>query len=68
MIRLDVASRSIDLLIEDAEFERRRALLPPGLPQALPARGYAACSTRPCCKPTRAAISISWCGGADKTA
>ncbi len=41
MIRLDVGSRSIDLLIEDDEFERRRALLPMGLAKASPARGYA---------------------------
>ena len=41
MIRLDVASRTIDLLIEDAEFERRKAILNAAPPRALPERGYA---------------------------
>jgi dihydroxy-acid dehydratase len=41
MIRLDVAGRGIDLLIDDAEFESRRALIPAISPRALPPRGYA---------------------------
>jgi dihydroxy-acid dehydratase len=41
MIKLDVSGRRIDLLIDEAEFERRRAA--PSAPSAtpLPARGYA---------------------------
>jgi dihydroxy-acid dehydratase len=39
MIRLDVANRSIDMLVDDAELDARRAALPP--PEAPPARGYA---------------------------
>jgi dihydroxy-acid dehydratase len=41
MIQLDVAGRRIDLLIEEAEFERRRALLPAGSSAPMPPRGYA---------------------------
>ena len=41
MIRLDVAGRTIDMLIDDAEFERRKQMLPAASPQALPTRGYA---------------------------
>jgi dihydroxy-acid dehydratase len=41
MIRLDVAGRTIDMLIDDAEFERRKSMLPAASPRALPARGYA---------------------------
>jgi dihydroxy-acid dehydratase len=43
MICLDVAGRAINLMIDDAEFERRRAAQPAVLPieANLPARGYA---------------------------
>jgi dihydroxy-acid dehydratase len=43
MICLDVAGRSINLMIDDAEFERRRAAQPavPTIEANLPARGYA---------------------------
>ena len=43
-IRLDVAARSLDLLVDDAELERRRAALPARQPGAAPVpdRGYAA--------------------------
>jgi dihydroxy-acid dehydratase len=41
MIRLDVAKRRIDLLIDEAEFERRRAALPAASDAGLPPRGYA---------------------------
>ena len=39
LIRLDVANRSIDMLVDDAELDARRAALTP--PEAPPARGYA---------------------------
>jgi dihydroxy-acid dehydratase len=41
MIRLDVAGRRIDLMIDEADFERRRAALPPMPARPLPSRGYA---------------------------
>ncbi|SDH90671.1 MULTISPECIES: IlvD/Edd family dehydratase [Bradyrhizobium] len=41
MIRLDVASRSIDLLIDDAELEKRRAALAPPTTPDWAKRGYA---------------------------
>lgn len=41
MIRLDLAGRRIDLLIDDGEFERRRALLRTSPAPAMPKRGYA---------------------------
>jgi dihydroxy-acid dehydratase len=41
MIRLDVAGRSIDLMIEAAEFERRKASLAATPRPPLPERGYA---------------------------
>ncbi|SFI08520.1 dihydroxy-acid dehydratase [Bosea sp. OK403] len=41
MIRLDLAGRRIDLLIDDGEFERRRALLKTSPAPAMPKRGYA---------------------------
>jgi dihydroxy-acid dehydratase len=41
MIRLDVAGRRIDLMIDDAELERRRATLPATPARPLPSRGYA---------------------------
>lgn len=41
MIRLDLAGRRIDLLIDDGEFERRRALLKTSPLPAMPKRGYA---------------------------
>ena len=41
MVRLDVAGRRIDLLIEEAEFARRRAALAAMPSKPLPARGYA---------------------------
>jgi dihydroxy-acid dehydratase len=41
MIRLDLAGRRIDLLIDDGEFERRRALLKTSPSPAMPKRGYA---------------------------
>jgi len=43
MIRLDVDGRSINLLVDDAELERRRAAQPavPPIEANLPARGYA---------------------------
>jgi dihydroxy-acid dehydratase len=40
-IRLDAAGRRIDLLIDEAEFARRRAALPAGSSAPLPPRGYA---------------------------
>jgi dihydroxy-acid dehydratase len=41
MIRLDVAARSIDLLIDDAELEKRRAALVPATTPDWARRGYA---------------------------
>src|SRR5258708_7760923 len=41
MIRLDVARRSIDLLIDDAELEKRRLALPPAATPDWARRGYA---------------------------
>jgi dihydroxy-acid dehydratase len=41
MIRLDVAGRRIDLLVEDAELDRRREELAQGPARPVPARGYA---------------------------
>jgi dihydroxy-acid dehydratase len=41
MIRLDVASRRIELLVEDAELERRRAALPQSAAPEWAKRGYA---------------------------
>jgi dihydroxy-acid dehydratase len=40
-IRLDVAKRSIDLLVEDAELEKRRAALKPAATPEWAERGYA---------------------------
>lgn len=39
LIRLDVAARQVELVIDDAELEGRRAALPPAVER--PARGYA---------------------------
>ncbi len=41
MIRLDLAGRSIDLLIDEAAMQVRRAALASSPARALPARGYA---------------------------
>jgi dihydroxy-acid dehydratase len=41
MIRLDVAGRSIDLLVEPAELEKRRGALPPAATPEWARRGYA---------------------------
>jgi dihydroxy-acid dehydratase len=41
MIRLDVAKRSIDLLIDDAEFKKRQAALAPAKTPEWAKRGYA---------------------------
>jgi dihydroxy-acid dehydratase len=41
MIRLDVAKRSIDLLVDDAELEKRRAALAPAATPDWARRGYA---------------------------
>ncbi|XUM20087.1 IlvD/Edd family dehydratase [Bradyrhizobium oligotrophicum S58] len=41
MIRLDVAKRSIDLLVDDAELDRRRAALKPAATPEWAERGYA---------------------------
>ncbi|NPU10719.1 dihydroxy-acid dehydratase [Bradyrhizobium sp. 83002] len=41
MIRLDVAKRSIDLLVDDAELERRRAAMKPAATPDWADRGYA---------------------------
>jgi dihydroxy-acid dehydratase len=41
MIRLDVAGRRIDLLVEEAELDRRRQDLSGTPPRTLPRRGYA---------------------------
>jgi dihydroxy-acid dehydratase len=41
MIRLDVSKRSIELLVEDAELEKRRAALKPAKTPAWASRGYA---------------------------
>jgi dihydroxy-acid dehydratase len=41
LIRLDLAGRRLDLLIEESEFARRRAALQSASPPPLPARGYA---------------------------
>ena len=41
MIRLDVAKRSIDLLVDAAELEKRRAALKPAATPEWAARGYA---------------------------
>ena len=61
-IRLDVESRTLDLLIDEAELERRRASwTPPGTQGSSAATGS---STRTmCCRQTRAATSISCAGG-----
>jgi dihydroxyacid dehydratase/phosphogluconate dehydratase len=64
MIRLDVAKRSIDLLVDASELKSaaRRCL------RATPDWAGAAtriCSTRPSCRPTKAAISIS-CAAAER--
>ena len=40
-IRLDVAARRIDLLVDDAELERRRAALPTEAKPDWARRGYA---------------------------
>jgi dihydroxy-acid dehydratase len=40
-IRLDVAKRSIDLLVDDAELDKRRAALKPAIAPAWAKRGYA---------------------------
>jgi dihydroxy-acid dehydratase len=40
-IRLDVAARRIDLLIDEAEFACRKSALQTVLPNAMPVRGYA---------------------------
>jgi dihydroxy-acid dehydratase len=40
-IRLDVEARRIDLLIDDAELDRRRAALPASAAAPRPRRGYA---------------------------
>jgi dihydroxy-acid dehydratase len=41
MIRLDLAGRRIDLLIDDSEFARRQSLLKPSSSAPMPKRGYA---------------------------
>src|SRR6202043_1202978 len=41
MIRLDVAKRSIDLMVDAAELEKRRAALPPAATPEWAKRGYA---------------------------
>jgi dihydroxy-acid dehydratase len=41
MIRLDVAKRSIDLLVDDVELEKRRAALAPATMPGWAKRGYA---------------------------
>src|SRR5690349_8919201 len=41
MIRLDVAKRSIDLLVDEAELAKRRAALPPAVTPEWARRGYA---------------------------
>jgi dihydroxy-acid dehydratase len=41
MIRLDVAGRRIDLLVDDAELQRRRAALPSSAAPEWARRGYA---------------------------
>ena len=41
MIRLDVANRRIDLLVDEAELEKRRAALPPAATPDWAKRGYA---------------------------
>jgi dihydroxy-acid dehydratase len=41
MIRLDVAQRSIDLMVDDAELQKRRAALPPATTPEWARRGYA---------------------------
>src|ERR1700744_1147852 len=41
MIRLDVAKRSIDLLVDAAELEKRRAAMPPAVTPEWARRGYA---------------------------
>src|SRR5438445_759635 len=41
MIRLDVAKRSIDLLVDEAELEKRRAALSPAVTPEWARRGYA---------------------------
>ena len=61
MIRLDVARRSIDLLVDAAELEQRRVALAPARRRNGRSAVTRICSTRPSCRPTKAAISIS-CG------
>jgi dihydroxy-acid dehydratase len=41
MIRLDVANRRIDLLVDEAELEKRRAALAAAATPEAPRRGYA---------------------------
>ena len=60
-IQLDTAGRRIDLVIDGAELDRRRvAWAAPAPPQGSDRDTYD-CIYRPCCKPTKAATSISWC-------
>ena len=62
-IRLDVAGRRLDLLVDDAELARRRAAT--STPTARPARrrrrraATRRCSIARCCRPTKAATSTS---------
>ena len=64
MIRLDVAKRSIDLLVDDAELEKRRAALAPARRRNGRNAATRICSTRRFCRPTKAATSISCAGRA----
>ena len=61
MIRLDVAKRSIELLVDEAELKKRHAALKPAATGNGRGAAMAGFSTRPFCRPTKAATSIS-CG------
>ena len=67
MIRLDVAARSIDLLVDAAELEKRRLALAPAVTPDWAGAAMRICSTRRSCRPTKAATSISCAGrGSDR--
>ena len=59
MIRLDVAKRSIDLLVDATELEKRRAALEAAERRNGPNAATRICSTKRFCRPTKAATSIS---------
>ena len=59
MIRLDVAKRSIDLLVDAAELKNGKRRWRLRRRRTGPSAATRICSTRPSCRPTKAATSIS---------